>query len=211
VILFFYIADQFFYSIIALCAFVICVSGQVVRTQGQRPTLFSESDYYERDESYQAWISKVLRPVEELGPVVLKYGQYSAQYNASVLVIEQGFQPDIVLNIGGSTFVGIPAVIGSLTQPGSLPHPNPTPVPEVISVSVPNGNGQCGTRTVSMRCDFVPAYGTVLVGSGNTSSIAYTPQVLQRQLITMTQKCSHNVYDPYYKLQTLDVTNFPLV
>lgn len=91
-------------------------------------------------------------------------------------------------------------------MPGSLPHPNPTPTPELIAV-VTDGQGDCVSRTVKMRADYVPAFGTVLT----KGEISYTAQVLQTQLITMTQKCINNVYDPYYKLQALNVTNTPLV
>lgn len=73
----------------------------IVAVVGQRPYLFSASDYYDRDESYQAWTSKVLRPVEDLGEIVVKYGQFSSAYNSSTAIILQGFQPDIILNIDG--------------------------------------------------------------------------------------------------------------
>jgi hypothetical protein len=166
-----------------------------------RPVQFDGIQAYEFLLAANSW-AQTLKSVEDLIPIVLQYGQNSSQYVAQTLVIKSHFQPNIVLNIDGEVFIGADAVIGSLTQPGSLPHPNPTPLPEYLNAIVPLPF-VCSTFDVSFRADYVPAFGTSLVGG----QAQYQLQVVQTQIIDMQQRCNNGVWDRTYLLNTLNVTN----
>lgn len=204
---------------------VLCVFGLIACCIAQAPLEFNDPNTFQLTQfqlSANNWAYTLLS-VENL----IYLPQYGAAYNNQVIFIKEHFQPDIVLNIDGLVFVGAQAVVDSLTQPGSLPHPNPTPLPRLID-AVPqqpctgNNNGnqggcdnngcgwgnKCTSHDVFFACDYVPAMG---VYKPALPDIEYQLQVIQQQSLHMRKRCINGRLEPYYRLQALNVTNSLLV